>query len=82
LPRAAAGSYWRPCVRGIRRDANGGRHDTSTGTVTLSNSGINSNTNAINGQTRSYGSNRISANSSDGTPPIPVGSLSGENGLR
>ena len=51
-------------------------------TVTLSSSGINSNTNAISGQTRSYGNNRISANSSDGTPPIPVGSLSSENGLR
>jgi hypothetical protein len=50
--------------------------------VALSNSDINSNTNGIAGTTRSYGNNRIFANSNDGTPPTPVGSLSSENGLR
>jgi hypothetical protein len=51
-------------------------------TVTLSSSGINSNTNGILGTTRSYGNNRIVANSNAGIAPIPVGSLSNENGLQ
>jgi hypothetical protein len=50
--------------------------------VALSNSNINSNTTALSGATRSYGNNRIVANSNDGTPPTPVGALSSENGLR
>ena len=52
------------------------------GTIAISNSDINSNTTAISGAARTYGNNRIFANSSDGTPPTPFGALSSENGLR
>ena len=81
-------------VTGIHADAGAvnGIDDTSASfnqngivgntNVTLSNSNINSNTNGILGATRSYGSNRIFANSNPGIAPIPVGSLSSENGLQ
>ena len=42
------------------------------GAITLSNSGINSNTTAINGATKSYGNNRIVANAVAGTAPTIV----------
>ncbi|MCA6125491.1 hypothetical protein J6500_26870 [Bradyrhizobium sp. WSM 1704] len=42
------------------------------GSVTLSNSGINSNTTAISGATKSFGNNRLVANSVIGTAPTIV----------
>jgi Right handed beta helix region len=51
-------------------------------TVSLANSDIHANTTGISGPTRSHGDNSFLGNTSDGTAPIPVGSLSSENGLR
>ena len=51
-------------------------------TVTLSNSGINSNTAGISGTTQTYGNNRIFANSNNGTAPVAFGAASSEFGLR
>jgi parallel beta helix pectate lyase-like protein len=42
------------------------------GAITLSNSGINSNSTAINGATQSYGNNRLVGNSSKGTAPTII----------
>jgi len=44
------------------------------GAITLSNSGINSNTKAISGATQSYGNNHLAGNSSKGTAPTLVSS--------
>jgi hypothetical protein len=45
----------------------------SGATVSMANSGIISNSTAISGATRSYGNNRMTSNSSDGTAPTPIG---------
>ena len=50
--------------------------------VVLSNSDIDSNTTGISGTTRSFGNNRLFANSSDGTAPTAFGAASGEFGQR
>ncbi len=62
--------------------SNSGTGVVGNSNVTISNSSINSNNTAISGAVRTYGNNRIAANLSDGTPMIPVGGLSSENGLR
>jgi hypothetical protein len=50
--------------------------------VALSNSDIDSNTTGISGTTRSFGNNRLFANSGDGTAPTAFGAASGEFGQR
>src|SRR5205085_6753552 len=50
--------------------------------IVISNSDIASNNTGISGTTRTFGNNRIFANTSDGPLPSAMGSLSSENGQR
>jgi hypothetical protein len=50
--------------------------------IAISNCDIDSNNTAIFGNVLTYGNNRIFANLGDGTSLVPVGSPSGENGLK
>jgi hypothetical protein len=54
----------------------------SGSSIALSNSDIESNTTGISGTARSFGNNRLFANSSDGTAPVAFGAASSEFGLR